>query len=322
MEESLKILLIRYLQKTATPAELEELTAWRNKGNNETTFQEIIQLWKTSSPSKEVKVDIQKSWERFNALNQPAKNLYIRPVFLRIAALLIIGFGSLYLFFSQYDSSQNDLTTITTTNEKKEIQLADGTQVWLAPNSTLSFKNQFDNNLRVVTLSGQAFFEVAKNENVPFQIIAHQSQINVLGTSFNVNSNHARTEVTVATGKVAFSPASSTNLILLNPGERGTLDYVSGELHKELDTDINFQSWLTGHFIFKNTPLHQVIEQLNTYYQIPIQIESKNNECLLTSVFNNQSQEEILEELELALGITYAKDSSRIIITSSKCAAP
>ncbi|MCB0490777.1 MAG: FecR domain-containing protein [Cyclobacteriaceae bacterium] len=321
MEESLKILIIRYLQGTATSTELEELSTWRNEGDNETTFQEIIQVWKSSTPSKEVKVDIEKSWDRFNTLKQPVKSLYIRPVFLRIAALLIVGIGSLYFFFSTYESSQNELTTITTTNEKKEIQLADGSQVWLAPNSTLSFKNQFDNNLREVTLSGQAFFEVIKNKNAPFQIIANQSQIKVLGTSFNVNSNHTRTEVIVATGKVQFSPASSTNSIPLNPGERGTLDYASGELHKELNTDINFQSWLTGHFVFNNTPLHQVIEQLNEYYQIPIQIESEKGGCLLTSVFNNQSQQEILEELELALGITYAQDSTGIIITSSKCFA-
>lgn len=322
MEESIHTLIIRYLQGTATQAELEELTAWRNEGDNETTFQELIQLWRSSTPAKEVTVDIQKSWDRFNALNQPVKKLYTRPVFLRIAALLIIGLGSLYLFFGNYKSSKKDLTTITTNNERKEIQLADGSQVWLAPHSSLTFKNQFDSNLREVTLNGQAFFEVARNENTPFQIIAHQSQIKVLGTSFNVNSNHARTEVTVATGKVAFNQASSTNSILLHPGERGTLDYASGELYKEMNTDINFQSWFTGQFVFNNTPLHQVIEQLNEYYQIPIEIKSKNVGCLLTSVFNNQSQQEILDELEIALGITYAQDSTGIIITSSKCVAP
>jgi len=322
MEESIHTLMIRYIQGTATQAELEELTAWRKKGDNETIFQEITQLWKSSTPPKAVKVDIQKSWDRFNTLNQPIKKLYIRSVFMRIAALLIIGLGSLYIFFGNYQSSQNDLTTITTNNEKKEIQLADGTQIWLAPHSSLTYKNQFDNNLRAVTLNGQAFFEVIRNENAPFQIIANQSQIKVLGTSFNVNSNHAKTEVTVASGKVAFSPASSTNSVLLHPGERGTLDYVSGELSKGMNTDINFQSWFTGQFVFNNTPLHQVIEKLNEYYQIPIEIKSKNDGCLLTSVFNNQSQQEILDELEIALGIIYSQDSTGIIITSSKCVAP
>lgn len=320
MEESIKTLIIRYLQGSANQSEITTLNNWRSQNDNEEVFQEMVHIWNSSSQAEEIKVDVEKSWRQFTASNQPARKISVYTAVIRMAAILVVGLGLGFLLINLIRKDSGSLTTISADHIKREVQLADGTLVWLAPQSSLTFPGQFETNQRKVTLKGQAFFDVKKNENAPFVINTNQSVIKVLGTSFNVKSGHDKTEVTVATGKVVLSPYKTKDSVFITPGETGFHDSKSGNLHKEANQNINFNSWMTGRFVFDNESLEQIIQTLNEHYSTPIRLTTLGSECVLTTIFENQPLDEIMEELELALGITYEQVDNTILITSTKCA--
>jgi transmembrane sensor len=223
--------------------------------------------------------------------------------FLRVAAMLIILLGISFLLknfvFSpgQLTISGNDL------NPKDPYHLEDGSLVYLNRNSNLSISKRFGKKNRKVSLKGEAFFEIKRNEKIPFIITTGKTTTQVFGTSFNIYSDSSeQVSVTVVTGVVEFFTTKGNDRVRLVAGERGTYNPDMAGITKESTADRNFQAWNTGILYFNETPLPEAFRLLQKQYSRVFVFETKKeNLPTLTTTFENLTLEAVLEELNLLL---------------------
>ena len=151
-----------------------------------------------------------------------------------------------------------------------QIQLADGSRVWLNSETSIQYPVAFGAKERRVFVQGEAYFEVAKDAKKPFTVQFMSSSVTVLGTSFNIRAypEEKRSQTTLAEGSVRiYSPGSS---MLLKPGEQAEVSALSGEMVKQEVEVKNFTSWKDGRFVFEQQPLEDIMRTLERWYDIRV----------------------------------------------------
>lgn len=157
------------------------------------------------------------------------------------------------------------------------LQLPDGTRVWLNAASSIRYPVAFSTNTRRVEITGEAWFEVAPDRNKPFLINIHnRSEVEVLGTSFNVNaySDEPQISTTLLEGRIRVSvPGTATgNNIMLKPGQQTQL--INNELHLIKNPDLSkVMAWKNGLFNFEGAGLKEMMRQLERWYDIEVVYE-------------------------------------------------
>ena len=227
-------------------------------------------------------------------------------------ALLVVAYSTI---MNNYFNPKEYYALDTT----KEITLADGSIITLNKNSTLSLFKDFGGETREVALSGEAFFDVKRDEQRPFIIQTGNSTTRVLGTSFNINAYQAdHVSVTVLSGKVSFS--SSNDEVILEKDDVAFYNKNENNIVKTENSDFNFLTWKTGVIRFENTSLQEVVQFLSAHYNIDILLESKEiQKCRITAVFDNYTLEEVLSALEHILSIQYTKHGNQIKVSGQEC---
>lgn len=204
------------------------------------------------------------------------------------------------------------------------VQLSDGSVVTLNHDTKVNYPDEFEGATREVQIEGEAFFEVRSDPARPFVIRAGKAIIKVLGTSFNVNAypGNEDVEVVVETGKVQIikitNPMPVADQLTLDPGDRGILTAVSGELKKSRNENPNFLSWKTREFVFNKTPLKEVIQQLNKVYQVRVKAENPQIERLrLTARFEGRSIDFILKVISMTHDLKVVQTEENYILQKS-----
>ena len=150
-----------------------------------------------------------------------------------------------------------------------QIVLGDGTRVYLNAQTELRFPESFANSeQRLVYLSGEAYFEVAKNPSKPFIVQCKDYAVKVLGTSFNVNSYEGdeTSKTTLATGKVEIDMDGKQTI--LNPGQQAIIK--DGEVNvKEVDVEV-YTTWMYENFRFKSESIQEIMTKLSRWYTIDV----------------------------------------------------
>jgi transmembrane sensor len=161
-------------------------------------------------------------------------------------------------------AAMNEL--ITPPGGEFQIRLSDGTKVWMNASSSLKYPEQFSDTVRKVELKGEAYFEVSKNPLHPFIVSMESNNVRVLGTHFNVNNytDNRETIVTLTEGSVKLNGA-----VTLKPGEEGSIDH-SGKIQTRTADIETALAWKEGQFIFKMTPLEEVMKQASHWYDARI----------------------------------------------------
>ena len=235
----------------------------------------------------------------------------------RVAASIIVVLG---LSWFAYQTLYNPLNTIETFAHKAEVTLPDGTHVSLNAYTKLSYPKTFADNERKITLNGEAFFDVVRDESKPFIIDAKDAEITVLGTSFNVfaRDNVKGVDVTVTTGAVSLaSKITKTESIILSVGEAGTIK--ENKVNKMINTDLNYLSWKTQIIDFRNTPLSEVVNVLNNTYTANIKLESPTiANKVFTSKYDHIELDKILQTLCIAMKLEREDVNGEIILKKSK----
>ena len=203
--------------------------------------------------------------------------------------------------FFQEKEVTNNIAYVSKTNtsdQALEIVLHDGSVVWLNQHSTLSYPEKFKKHIRNVRLSGEAFFDVAKNPGSPFIISTEHSDITVVGTSFNIVSDSTQTEISVRTGKVKVQSAYNNEKVLL-AANQGSIISPSELVAFDIENE-NYLAWKTGSFVFNETPIDKVVKDLNTYYEPQIVLNNPKTQCLLTTNLNQMPLKDVMEILKLS----------------------
>lgn len=215
-------------------------------------------------------------------------------------------------------------TVSTPRGGQYNLTLADGSKVWLNAASTLRYPASFAGKERKVELTGEGYFEVAKNASMPFKVnVAGKSEVEVLGTHFNINSyaDEATINTTLLEGKVKVTPVTNSQLNtqnsqLLSPGQQAQLN-AAGQIsvNKNVDTE-TIVAWKSGLFHFVRADVKTIMRQIGRWYNIDIEFEggiSKKTFSAIVSRTNNIS--EVLKIMEAA-GIRFRIGEKKIIVTN------
>ena len=197
------------------------------------------------------------------------------------------------------------------------VVLSDGTKVYLNAASELKYPVQFDSKKRQVHLSGEAYFEVARNERCPFVVRTHAMDVEVLGTKFNVEaySKKAVFEASLMQGKIRVkSPLNEKAAVVLLPNYKTILK--DGRLVVSKIDDYNVYRWKEGLYCFKSKPFIQIMEDLERYYDMKIQVDKKSIESVaLTGKFRiSDGLDYALRVLQKDVSFTYRRDKDNDVI--------
>lgn len=313
-------LISRYLSGETNAAEQQELEQWvLADSKNKKRFISFKKAWMLSGMREQENVPVDKAWKATASELFPeakVRKLSFGNNWLRIAAAVVLLIICGTLLFQQF--RQEEPFTAQTTDVTMPYDLADGTRVTLNKSSSIRFLEENDAGERKVELTGDAFFDVARDESAPFVITAQEIEIEVLGTSFYVDSRSDQTlsQVMVESGRVAVRAGEQE--VVLNANEQAIYDKNTNRLIKQTNEDDNYLSLKSGELVFKNTPLEEVVFALNRYYNAKIIIEGEGiKRCSVTSTFKNKTLITVLEILEASFGIQYNQRGEEIILTGS-----
>ena len=307
MTDEMHSLLGKYFSGQATAGELQRVQQWvAASEQNRTDFELLEKLWHRSGEQETIQFDTNKAWktvdERIRASKTPVRRMkpttrVVAIAAVAVAASLILVFGMWWIFGDSFNSRQ-----VVADIAVKEVTLDDGSKVYLRKGSSLEYKPNFNKDRREVALTGQAFFDVAHNPAKPFVISAAETKVEVVGTSFSVNTLNNKVELVVKTGKVKFGTVNNLQQsILVIAGERAL--FAGNDINKEQNKDENFDAWQSGQLQFNHTPLPQVIVALNDYYHVDIHFRREDAAQLsaahVTARFNNQPLNSVLDEIAL-----------------------
>ncbi|MDR2284554.1 MAG: FecR domain-containing protein [Sphingobacterium sp.] len=205
------------------------------------------------------------------------------------------------IYSANHDHMNNNLsyhTIRTAGGNKLEVRLEDGTSVWLNSASALQIPVHFTSSERVVHLTGEAYFEVAKNKLKPFKVLAKDTEVRVLGTHFNVQAylDSDGVKTSLVEGLVEVSYKGKTKLV--KPGQH----LLTSNLLDPLPTDVDVYqdvAWKEGFFEFDNTPLKDIMLQLGRWYAVDIDIDEQVKDVKLGGrISKNMNLGKILQILE------------------------
>lgn len=306
----MKELLQQYIKGEISTEERLKVAAWLEE--NPENMREFLALRKLYDISL---------WQADNHQKLYTKKRYlsIRKItieFLKIAAILVIGFlGTKQLLTWQTDTIQMQ-TIHVPAGQRAEITLADGTHVWLNSRSTLKFPEQFSKSTRNVELDGEGYFSVQHNEDSPFIVQTEKYAIHVLGTEFNVKAYNNSTlfETALLKGSVEISSSTMTDRLRLKPNEVA-LARQEG-LKVSHISDYNYFKWKEGLFCFEDESIQSLIEKLQLYYDIQIDVQSPS---LLQHRYSGKFRikdgiEHVLKVLQLKHKFTYKKNEEQNLI--------
>ncbi|TYR37540.1 DUF4974 domain-containing protein [Sphingobacterium phlebotomi] len=200
-----------------------------------------------------------------------------------------------------------------------QIILADGTKVWLNASSSLEFPSHFSKNSRKVKLSGEAYFEVAHDSSKPFSVQTAESEVEVLGTSFNVMAypDEHNSQITLLTGSVNVKRKEET--LRLSPGQQAeiTRDIDAIRVHAvDLESIV---AWKNGIFLFDQSELSHIMRQIERWYNVEVEYVDNISPVKLTGMVSRKdSLTLLLDILESAGGIYFDIQENKIMVKQSK----
>lgn len=203
-------------------------------------------------------------------------------------------------------------TIATPRGGQYRLELSDGTRVWLNAASSLRYPVRFDGENREVELTGEAYFEVAKNAAKPFRVKANGAEVVVLGTHFNVNAyaDEPATRTTLLEGSVKVLTGARSDL--LRPGQQADVK-AGGIAVSAADTD-KAVAWKEGYFQFSGSSLQEVMRQLMRWYDIDVRYEGVIRPRRFGGEISRTSNlDEVLKILEIS-GVHFKLTEKQLLV--------
>lgn len=198
-----------------------------------------------------------------------------------------------------------------------QVLLADGTKVWLNAASSLKFPASFTGNKRSVELSGEAYFEVAKDAKHPFEVVSNEQTLEVLGTHFNLNAygDEGRTSTTLLEGSVRLQSMEGQSLVL-KPNQQAIL--ATGTLSAHDVDGLESIAWKNGKFTFDREDIRSIMRKVARWYNVQVVYEGNLDGIKLTgSVSRFENIAKLLQVLENTQEVRFKIDGHRIIVKPS-----
>ena len=318
--------LIKYLLQESDPEETKAVQEWISEDEkNQKQFEEIEWVWNSSMILLEKsEVDENKAWQRFTELrnekvgSKPKQNQrFLQSNWFRVAAAVTLLFVSAWVysaFLPQSGRAYFSSVELQSEDSPIEVPLLDGTQITLNKNTALDYSQKLFASQRKVNLkSGEAFFDVERNENKPFIIQNEKVQITVLGTSFHVKTSLNTTEVIVVSGSVQVEIDGKKEV--LKPDEKLSVNQLTGEMIKTLPSNKLYNYYVSRKFQADGIPLEELVATLGEAYGATIEINKEEIKTLpITTTLEYGSLSKNLEVLSETLNLNISQRDGKFII--------
>ena len=326
-------LIANYLTEGLDKNALDELKTWiAASAENQQYFIRQREIWFSAVSREAASVyDKDKAFENFRNRVESQKEIqstsrrgFSLSALWRYAAVvaIIIAVGCISYWQGEVNVKDTfaDISVEAPLGSKTKLYLPDGTLVWLNAGSRMTYSQGFGVDNRKVELEGKGYFEVKRNEKIPFFVKTKDLQLQVLGTKFNFRDYPEDHEVVVSLleGKVGLN-----NLLreekeaVLSPDERAVLNKANGLLTVESVTASNASQWTDGYLFFDEELLPDIAKELERSYNVKIHIA---NDSLKTFRFygnfvrREQNIQEVLEALASTEKMQYKIEERNITI--------
>ncbi|MFB0494570.1 transmembrane sensor [Mucilaginibacter sp. OAE612] len=334
METIVKRLERLYNTENLTPEDRRWLAEYL-KGDVSELYLVALEGFSKDALEKKVSLSGEASDQILNNIHQriikppPARKVF--PIWrllvkIAVAASVTAVFSAAYIFRKQLDNWLNPVhyqETVALNGEIKLITLPDGTSICLNAGSSLKYPDKFKEKMREVTLTGEAFFKVAHDSSKPFVIHSGKIKTTVLGTSFNVKAytEDKSVKITVVSGKVGVVPTISKHVaVLLTANMQMVYNKTSQKLITEKIGDASSViSWQQGKLQYHNTPLFDVLADVQRKYNVTIRADKNLLNCTLYADFNNMPLEKVLKLTEALINAHFKKAGDAYTLKGKGC---
>ena len=326
-------LIYRYLAGETSHAENARIEKWENASSENRSFMaEFEQILHNAVPKNPPATpDVEQAWleiaEKLGKTTGEARVLPSRmqrkphhasSKSLRIvaaAAFFIILVGAA-LFYKNF-LHQVDWHQVHTKNAQRlPLRLPDGSNVRLNADSRLQYPPMFSDSVRIVYLSGEAFFEIEPQAK-PFLVKTENAQIRVLGTKFNIWARDEQTRVIVKDGRVSLKTLTmpDDSGIVLSGSQMSICRKDSAPETPSLVDSKKLLGWLENRIVFEQTSLSEIIDELQRFYDVRIQLVNPTlGQNTLTGSFHNKPLETVLASICLTLNLQYGSENGKYVI--------
>lgn len=328
-------LILDYLQKSLSKEDEAYLLDWINmSAENKKYFDDMVNVWVVSAIADDTYTfDTDKAFDKF--LNNIGKQTLKKKVksksytlYYRIAGIAAAIFAIAYISFfmggNMVEKQFMDIVVEAPLGSKSKMYLPDGTLVWLNAGSKITYSQGFGVKDRNVELTGEAYFEVARNENLPFDVNTEDLKLEVLGTKFNFRNypDDPEAVIELLEGKVQVENLMKEMPVeYLAVNEKIVLDKRSGEMDKISAKTEQAKDWISDILFFDEKPLSEIANELSRIYNVKIKIESSD---LMDRCFygyfdtKKQSVDDILNSLVATGGFSYTNGENNIIVINKE----
>ncbi|HMJ48171.1 MAG TPA: FecR domain-containing protein [Ferruginibacter sp.] len=208
-----------------------------------------------------------------------------------------------------------------------DMQLSDGSHVWLNAGSSVTYPVAFIGKERNVSISGEAYFEVARNTAMPFKVTKGEMAVTVLGTHFNVNAydDEANIKVTLLEGSVrinALAPTPSERAggeVVLKPGHQAQVSNQANQKIKQITVQTNVDldevmAWKNGVFKFKDASIELLMRQVEKWYDVEIVYEGKIKDHFVATIPRTVTVANVFRILEETGGVHFKIDGKKVTV--------
>ncbi len=308
-------ILTDYLNKLCDEKTNLQVEEWINDHpKNKSYFEELQCYWESECSSKQITIDVEKGYKQLSKKRQSRKRSF-RIIFMRYAAAVTILIATSLVSYLFFTPISNQIIVENSGAIDKQLELSDGTIIVLAQGGTLKYSKTFGDKERLIQLSGEAFFDVTKDESKPFVITTSHTKTRVVGTSFRIKEGDLNTMIDVKTGIVDFMEVNKpTNKVRLVKGE--TAKFIEKQkvvLKESLENDKSLSK--ISHLKYQNEKLVSICNDLNEVFNTNVRLDSKPlGQLSLTAKFENQNLDSILETIAYTLDLEIEKFKDYILL--------
>jgi transmembrane sensor len=206
-------------------------------------------------------------------------------------------------------------TLTTQKGNQYHLTLPDGTKVWLNAASSITYPTVFAGNQRKVTISGEAYFEVTKNQQQPFTVQQGDMSVQVLGTSFDVNGygDEAALKTTLVEGKVKVGNGGAASL--LDPGQQAVIAKGGNSISIDHNPDIEaVLAWKNGSFSFKDAGIAAIMQQVQRWYDVDVAYEANITKHFVADIPRNVPLSQLLQLLEATDQVHFRIEGKKVMV--------
>lgn len=285
---------------------------------------ELIEYIQFSDDDEETQNQKEKIWSSINQsldFDHKSKTQNVTPIKTqnksKIRPLYWIGAAAaaclLFLFMFRLGDSSESIMTIYADNEIVSHTLPDQSRIDVTPGSTINYNKEKWETNRVISLKGEAFFDVEKGET--FKVITDNATVTVLGTSFNIKESDLNTEVICLTGKVKVRSTQSNQeqIIIANQSAVVEKDSVEKQVHSKI-----YIPWKEDQYSFTKTELKDIMIEIQQSYGVNITIDDNAGGEEFTGSFEKSSLQTVLHNICWPMNLDFKIDGDEVSITKAE----